>query len=138
MTKEYTGLKILGILSILGGLLSVLGGIIYVSLGGAVAEASQNGVLELITLFPAGIAIVGIGIGMIIMGALLVIIGYFLYKHKPWAYWLYFVLSIIGFVGSLFAISWLGILIGGIIIWYLWTIRKSFMTGADTRAVWRD
>ena len=138
MTREYTGLKILGILSLIGGILMVLGGIFYASLGGALAEAGTEDIIGILAIFPIGITIVVMGIAMIVIGCLYIFLGYNVYKHKPWAYWTYFVLTILGFAISLFAISWLGILIGGIIIWYLWTIRKSFMTGADTRPVWRD
>jgi len=138
MTREYTGLKILGILSLIGGLLMLLGGIMFVGMGGAIAEAGEESIWGIVTLIPFSLAIVAIGAVMIVIGLLYIFLGYNVYKHKPWAYWVYFVLTIIGFIGSLVAFAWFGIIIGGIIIWYLWTIRKSFMKDGDTTMVWRD
>lgn len=138
MVKQHTGLKVLGILSVIAGILAVIGGLYYVSIGGIIEEAGQNSIIGIIALIPVGMTLVAMGGAMIVVGLVLAFLGYKVYKHKSWAYWVYFILTIVGFVGSLYAVSWLGILIGGIIMWYLYSIRKTFMKSSDYRPTWSD
>ena len=138
MEKEYAGLKILGILSLIGGLLCALAGLVFLASGSAITEAGQEGILEVLAFIPLGASLMIIGGAMFIIGLVVAFIGYKVYKHVRWAYWVYFTLTVISFLLSLASVSWFGILIGGIIIWYLYSIHKSFLGGADVRRAWSD
>ena len=138
MVQEHTGLKVLGILSVLGGVLALIGGLMYISMGSAVTEAGEESIIGIIALVPIGITVIAMGGAMVVAGLIIMFLGYNLFKHKSWAYWVYFILTIIGFIGSLLSISGVGILIGGIIMWYLYSIRKTFLKGSDVKASWSD
>jgi hypothetical protein len=125
--REHLGLKILGILSVIGGLLALVGGLYYSTIGAALMSEGEDSIVGIIALIPVGASVIAMGAIMIVAGAIVAIIGWKLYQHKKWAYWVYFVLTILGFLGSLVSLSIFGIIVGAIVIWYLYKIREDFM-----------
>jgi len=104
------GVTIIGILWILGGLLWIFGG----AVGGAA--------LAIIGLGGLGAAV---GVILVIIGIIFLLLGYGCFKGWPWVWPVGVILTIIGIVINLLSIventasAIIGILIGVIILWYL-------------------
>ena len=138
MAKEHFGLKVLGIISILCGIFLAVGGLYYISIGGVLEDVGEESIIGIIAIIPVGITLIAMGAVMIVVGLILAYLGYHLYKHKRWAYWLYFILAILGLIMSLVSFSIIGIAIGAIIIWYLWSIRGDFKRSGEYTITWRN
>lgn len=131
--KEYIGLKVLGIIILLSGIISIFGGIAYISVGSAVEEEAENSIIGIIALFPVAVTVMAMGAVMVVFGFIFVYLGYKLYKHSKFAYWVTFVLTVLGIISSLIYFQILTLAIGIVIAWYLYTIRGSFISGFDWR-----
>jgi len=137
MDGNHTGLKILGALTTIGGVLSVLAGIFYLSVGSALENEALESILLIIPLLSIGIAMALMGGVLLVIGLFFTFLGVHLYQHRSWAYWTYFVLTALGLLFSLVSFAWLGIIIGGLICWYLYGIRSTFMSGGDIQFTYR-
>lgn len=120
-SKRPVGVTILMVLAYIGAVLAVIGGI---------AMFVGGGFLSSLSTVPGVSAL--IGAGAVVMGIVLIALGvlyYFIAKGlgdgKNWARIVTLVFSALGFIGSIWPISIVGLIINGVIIWYLWFNKEA-------------
>ncbi|VVB59990.1 Uncharacterised protein [uncultured archaeon] len=113
------GVTILSILGFIGAGLLVLLGIAMVGLGSMMSYAGMLGVLF------GGLGAFA-GIFILVLGIVEFVINYGLWNMKKWAWTVTLILEGIGLLSSLASLSILGIIISGVIVWYLWTKKDLF------------
>ena len=80
-----------------------------------------------ITAYPEMAFFTSIGaVFLFIMGAISLILSYGLWNTQPWAWMIVIVLSVINLVGSIMSFNLPGMIIPGIIVWYLYTNKEDF------------
>jgi hypothetical protein len=130
--KTHMGMKVLGILAVIGGILAIIGGVLFSQLGAMMTEEAGEaegleGILTLIPLISVGTTLTAIALPMIIVGLFMVFFGIFVYQEKRWAYVLLLVFGILGLIVSIIGFSIWGIFICGVIVLYCWMIREDFI-----------
>jgi hypothetical protein len=136
-TKRPIGVTIIAILTIIGGIALLIGGLGFIAFGGFLSTvSSEGGSTEVADIAALGMVPMILGIGMIIIGIIYLIVSYGLLKGKGWAWTITIIVMIIGIViqiisaistglltsslASALATHIIGIIISGIIIFYLY------------------
>jgi hypothetical protein len=136
-TKRPIGVTIIAILTIIGGIALLIGGLVFIAFGGILsAVSSEGGSTEAADIAALGMVPMILGIGMVIIGIIYLIVSYGLLKGKGWAWTITIIVMIIGIViqiisaistglltsslTSAVATHIIGIIISGIIIFYLY------------------
>jgi len=138
MGQKHLGLQILGLITLIGGVISFFAGLFYLSIGSALETEALESILLIIPLLSIGFAMAVMGAVMLIVGVGFAYLGWAVFKHRSWAYWTYFALTVLGLITSLVYMQVLGIIISGLIACYLYTVRNTFMSGSDIQFTWRD
>jgi hypothetical protein len=136
-TKRPIGVTIIAILTIIGGIALLIGGLGFITFGGILSAVSSEGSsTEAADIAALGMVPMILGIGMVIIGIIYLIVSYGLLKGKGWAWTITIIVMIIGIViqiisaistglltsslTSAVATHIIGIIISGIIIFYLY------------------
>ena len=114
----------------------IIAGLGYMAVGGALDSVEEPLLIPI--LLPVAVSMAIIGVVSLVIGLVLIFVGWKLFKEVEWAYWLTFVLSIIGVGMSLYIMNWWGVLIGGLIAIYCWMIMADFREGARDWSWRRD
>ena len=120
-----TGITILVVLEAIVAALLVLGGLALAVLGPFVSELIPRPMPGLIT----GALISFFGVLLLLFGIAGFIVAWALWTGQGWAWTVAFVLAVVGIIIDLFRLPGgiLGILLNGLIAWYLWQPRvKAF------------
>lgn len=136
MKGSNIGLKILGFLGVIIGLIMVFVGIMLFSISTILTEELQQYLLLLPISLPVGIALATIGAVYLFLGICFVILSYFLFKERPFAYWLMFIISGLATLLSLISLNVIGLIIYGFIFIYLFAIRGNFMSHSHSDVKW--
>jgi hypothetical protein len=113
--KRPIGVTILMVLGYIGSALAIIGGIMIIAGGSLLSSFSS--VPGLSVLIGAGAAI--LGIITIAFGVLGIFIAKGLGEGKNWAKIVAIIFAVLGLLSSLWPINIVGIVIEGVIIWYL-------------------
>jgi hypothetical protein len=105
--------KIVAIVYVVSGVLALFGASFVSSLVSMALE--EAGLASAI----AGAAVAMVGLMLIVLGAVAYLIGKGIREKKGWARVLALIISVIKFIGSLFVFGVLGIIVHGLIVWYL-------------------
>jgi hypothetical protein len=129
--KTHMGMKVLGILGVIGGILLIIAGVLFAQLGTMMAEEAEQGeglegIVSLIPLISVGVTLTAIALPMIIMGLCGIVLSIFIYKERTWAYTLLFILAIMTLIVSIIGYNIWGIFISGVIVLYCWMIKDDF------------
>ena len=139
MGGNHTGLKILGVLTAIGGILSVFAGLLFMALGSALQSEALESIFLIVPLLSLVVALTLMGALLFVIGLFATLLGVHLYQHRSWAYWTYFFFTALALLFSLISLAWIGLIISVIIAWYLWGIRSTFIGSAgDIQFTWRD
>ncbi len=136
MKASNIGLKILGILGVILGLFMVFAGIMFLSISTILTGELQQYLLLLPISLPVGIALATIGAVYLFLGICFIILSYFLFKERPFAYWITLILSGLATLLSLISLNLLGLLIYGFVFIYLIAIRGNFMSHSHSDVKW--
>lgn len=138
MKASNIGLKILGVLGVIIGLIMVFAGIMFLSISTILTEELQQYLLLLPISLPVGIALATIGALYLFLGICFIVLGYFLFKERPFAYWISLILSGLATLLSLISLNLLWLLIYGFIFVYLLAIRENFTSHSHSDVKWGD
>ena len=113
MTKPKLGAVLIAALYTLGGLMLILSTIMIKSIDlTTYPELSMLSTAGSAMLFTMAIISFGIAYGV--------------YNMTEWGWAIAIILSAIGLVGALTSLNIAGLIIPGLIVWYLWTNKKDF------------
>ena len=113
MAKTQLGAALIAALYALGGLMLILSAIMLKS-------------IDMVT-YPELSILSGAGsVMLLLMGVVAFVIAYGVYNMTEWGWAVAIILSAVGFVGALVSLNIAGLIISGIIVWYLWTNKKDF------------
>ena len=126
-----TGITILVILEVIGAILVLLIALAIMAFSGFIYSYVPPGSIPP-QLF-AGLVAFG-GAILVIISILCFLVAWGLWTGKRWAWYIAFILAILGALGSLFNLpsGILGLVIDGLIVWYLWqpNVKAYFSMGA--------
>ena len=113
MSKPQPGAVLIAALYALGGIALILSAIMLKSID--------------IATYPEYSMLTGAGSTMLLlMGVVAFVIAYGVYNMTEWGWAIAIILSAVGFVGAAVSLNIAGLIIPGIIVWYLWTNKKEF------------
>jgi hypothetical protein len=133
-TNRPLGVTIIAILIIIGGIALLIGGLLFIAFAGILSstENSSNNSIGIASLIS-----IPLSFGMVILGIIYLVVSYGLLKGKGWAWIITIVVTIIGLIiqiisaiitgvvsssiDAALASHFIGIIISGVIIFYLYT-----------------
>ena len=118
--KRPFGITILSIIGFISAFIMAGIGAVFILLGGAGLQGTGVNVAAL------GALSAFFGVIMLGGGILQGIISYGLWKMQKWAYYVSLVMYAIAFLGALMSVSIVGIVIDGLMVYYLYSVRKKF------------
>ena len=130
MAERPLGVSIIAILGFIAAIIAILLGIGLLALGGVAVTMLESMIPGLGMLL--GIVVGAMGIVLLVAGIFQFLISYGLWKMKKWAWIIEMIFLILGILLNLAGIisspisSIVGIIIGGLITYYLWTKRTLF------------
>lgn len=113
MTKPKLGAVLIAALYALGGIMLLLSAIMIKSI-------DLTTYPELSMLSTAGGLMIGV------MAIISFVIAYGVYNMTEWGWIIALILGVIGLIGALSSLNIAGLIIPGLIVWYLWTNKSSF------------
>lgn len=118
MAERPLGVSIIAILGFIGAIILILIGVFLMVVGGiGVSILGLFGFLGLMAGFFGAI--------LIMIGLIEFVISYGLWKMKKWAWIIGIILNLVGVMASPIS-SIIGIIISGLILFYLWTKKNLF------------
>jgi hypothetical protein len=124
--KSHVGMKILGVLTVVGGILMMVAGIGLWFLGEQLQDVAMEEGLLVIPLLPIALAYSAMAIPIVIVGLFFAVFGYYVFVERFWAYVLLFIITVLGLLSSVVYFNVYGLLVGGLIAFYLFYIRNDF------------